>query len=90
MLPVTQSPWQIHFRKTNITFLTTNTSLRFKLLDAEVIQNFQVKYRKRPVECFSALITENSSEAQIKKDLNILMAIKSTLEIWNEPLSQNH
>ena len=90
MLRVTQSLWQIHFPKTNITFLTTNTTLRFKPLDVEVIQNFQVKYRKRPVECFFAQITENSSESQIKKDLDILMAIKLTQEIWNAALSQNH
>ena len=77
------------FSQTNVTFLTTNITLRFKPLDAEVIQNFQVKYKKRPVERFFAQITENSSESRIKKDIDILMPIKLTQEKWKGTFLQN-
>ena len=53
-----------------------NTTLRLQPLDAGVIQNFKVTYRKRLVKCVLARINEYSSATSIIKDVNILMAIR--------------
>ena len=61
-----------------------NTTLRLQPLDAGVIQNFKVTYRKRLVKCVLARINEYSSATSIIKDVNILMAIRWAQEAWKE------
>ena len=56
-------------------FLPKNTTSRLQPLDAGIIQNFKVKYRRRLVKYVLAGINEYSSATQIIKDVNILMAI---------------
>ena len=63
------------FSQIKIIFLPKNTTLRLQPLDAGVIQNFKVKYRKRLVKYVPARINEYSSATSIIKDVNILMAI---------------
>ena len=58
--------------------------MRFQPLDARIIQNFKVKYRKRLVKYVLARINEYSSATQIIKDVNILMAIRWAQEAWKE------
>ena len=64
------------FSQIKIIFMPKNTTLRLQPLDAGVIQNFKVTYRKRLVKCVLARINEYSSATSIIKDVNILMAIR--------------
>ena len=64
------------FSQVKIIFLPKNTTSTLQPLDAGVIQNFKVKYRKRLVKYVLARINEYSSATQIIKDVNILMAIQ--------------
>ena len=72
------------FSQITIIFLPTNTTSRLQPLDARIIQNFKVKYRKRLVKYVLARINEYSSATQIIKDVNILMAIRWAQEAWKE------
>ena len=65
-------------------FLPKNTTSGLEPLDAGIIQNFKVKYRKRLVKYVLARINEYSSATQIIKDVNILMAIRWAQEAWKE------
>ena len=58
--------------------------MRLQPLDAGIIQNFKVQYRKRPVKYVLARINEYSSATQIIKDVYILMAIQWAQEAWKE------
>ena len=57
-------------------FLLQNTTSRLQPLDAGIIQNFKVKYRKTLAKYVLARINDYSSAMQIIKDINILMAIR--------------
>ena len=72
------------FSQINIIFLPKNTTSRLQPLDAGIIQNFKVKYRKRLGKYVLARINEYSSATQIIKDVNILMAIRWAQEAWKE------
>ena len=65
-------------------FLPKNTTSRLQPLDAGIIQNFKVKYRRGLVKYVLAGINEYSSATQIIKDVNILMAIWWAQEAWYE------
>ena len=72
------------FSQEKIIFLPKNTTSTLQPLDAGVIQNFKVKYRKRLVKYVLARINEYSSATQIIKVVNILMAIRWAQEAWKE------
>ena len=72
------------FSQIKIIFLAKNTTSRLQPLDAGIIQNFKVKYRRRLVKYVLAGINEYSSATQIIKDVNILMAIWWAQEAWYE------
>ena len=65
-------------------FLPKNTTSRLQPLDAGIIQNFKVKFRKRLVKYVLARINGSSSATQIIKDVNILMVIQWAQEAWKE------
>ena len=64
------------FLQTKIIFLPKNTTSRLQPLDAGIIQNFRVKYKKRLVKYDLARINENSSATLIIKGVNILITIQ--------------
>ena len=72
------------FSQIKIIFLLKNTTSRLQPLDAGIVQNFKVKYRKKLVKYVLAYINENSSATGIIKDVNILMAIQWTQEALKE------
>ena len=72
------------FPQIKIIFLPKSTTSRLQPLDAGIIQNLKVKYRKRLVKYVLARINENSSATRIIVDVNILMAIQWTQEAWKE------
>lgn len=68
-----------------IIFLHKNTtSGRLQPLDAGIIQNSNIKYRKRLVKYVLARINGNSSAMGIIKDVNIRIAIQWAHETWKE------
>ena len=72
------------FSQKRIIFLPKNTTSRLLPIDAGIIQNFKVKYKKKLVKYVLARINENSSATRIIKDINILMAIQWAQEAWKE------
>ncbi|XP_057305262.1 tigger transposable element-derived protein 4-like [Hydractinia symbiolongicarpus] len=60
------------FSQIKIVFLPKNTTSRLQPLDAGIIQNFKVKYRKRLVKYVLARIQENTSATEIVKAINVL------------------
>ena len=64
------------FSKIKIIFLSKNTTSRLQPLDAGIIQNFKVKYRKRLVKYVLVRIQEGASATQIVKDMDVLVAIR--------------
>ncbi|XP_057303197.1 tigger transposable element-derived protein 6-like [Hydractinia symbiolongicarpus] len=72
------------FSQIKIIFLPKNTTSRLQPLDAGIIQNFKVKYRKRLVKYVLARIQENKSATEIIKSVDILMAIQWVQDAWKE------
>ena len=64
------------FLQIKIIFLPKNSISRLQPLDAGIIQNFKVKYRKRLIKYVLARINECSFATQIIEDVNILTAIR--------------
>ena len=72
------------FSQIIIIFLPKNTTSRLQPLDAGIIQNFKVKYRKRLVKYVLAWIHEDGSATQIVKGVDVLVAIRWLQKSWNE------
>ncbi|XP_057308163.1 tigger transposable element-derived protein 6-like [Hydractinia symbiolongicarpus] len=72
------------FSQIKIIFLPKNTTSRLQPLDAGIIKNFKVKYRKRLVKYVLARIQENKSATEIIKSVDILMAIQWVQDAWKE------
>ena len=72
------------FSQIKIVFLPKNTTSRLQPLDAGIIQNFKVKYRKRLVKYVLARIQEDASTTQIVKGVDVLVAIQWIQEVWKE------
>ena len=70
------------FPNIKIVFLPKNTTSRLQPLDAGIIRNFKVKYRKSLVEYVLSRINDNASAAEIVQDVNILMAIRWVQRAW--------
>ena len=64
------------FSNIKIVFLLKNTTSRLQPLDAGIIRNFKVKYRKSFVNYVLSRINDNVSAAEIVQDVNVLMAIR--------------
>ena len=63
-------------------FLPKNTTFRLRPLDAGIIQNFKVKYRKSLIKYVLSRINDNASETEIAQDVNILMTIRWVQRAW--------
>ncbi|XP_057310677.1 tigger transposable element-derived protein 1-like [Hydractinia symbiolongicarpus] len=72
------------FSQIKIVFLPKNTTSRLQPLDAGIIQNFKVKYRKRLVKYVLARIQENTSATEIVKAINVFVAIRWIQDAWKE------
>ena len=70
------------FSNIKIVFLPKNTASRLQPLDAGIIRNFKVKYRKSLVKYMLSRI--NESAAEIVQDVNILMAIRWVQRAWKD------
>ena len=74
------------FSHIKIIFLPKNTTSRLQPLDAGIIRNFKVKYRKSLVKYVLSRINDNVSASDIIKDVNILMAIRWVQRAWKDVL----
>ena len=72
------------FSQIKIIFLPKNTTSRLQPLDAGIIQNFKVKYRKRLVKYGLARIQEDVSATQVVKSAYVLVAIRWLQEACKE------
>ena len=72
------------FSNIKIVFLPKNTTSRLQPLDAGIIRNFKVKYRKSLVKYVLSRINANASAAEIVQDVNILMAILWVQRAWKD------
>ena len=73
-----------HFFNIKIVFLPKNTTSRLQPLDAGIIRNFKVKYRKSLVKYVLSRINNNASAAEIVQDVNILMTIRWVQRAWKD------
>ena len=67
-----------------IVFLPKNTSSRLQPLDAGIIKNFKVKYRKKVLRHVTARISNDRSVSDIAKEVGILQAITWVAATWKE------
>ena len=72
------------FSQNKIIFLPKNATSRLQPLDAGIIQNSKVKYRKRLVKYVLARIQEDASATQTVNGVDILVAIRWLQEAWKE------
>ena len=72
------------FSNIEIVFLPKNTTSRLQPLDADIIRNIKVKYRKSLVKYGLSRINDNASAAEIVQDVNILMAIRWVQPAWKD------
>ena len=66
------------------TFLPKNTTSRLQPLDAGIIKNFKVKYRKKLLRHVISRITNDLMASDIAKEVDILQAITWLAAAWNE------
>ena len=64
------------FSNIKIVFLPKNTTSRLQSLDAGIISNLKVKYRKSLAKYVLSRINDNASAAEIAQDVNMLMAVR--------------
>ena len=72
------------FSNIKIAFLPKNTTSRLQPLDAGIIRNFKVKYRKSLVKYVLSRINDNAFAAEVVQDVNILMAIRWVQRAWKD------
>ena len=74
------------FSNIKIKFLPKNTTSRLQPLDAGIIRNFKVKYRKSLVKYVLSRISDGSSAVEIANSVNVLMAIRWVQRAWQDVL----
>ena len=67
-----------------VVFLPKNTTSRLQPLDAGIIKNFKVKYRKKLLRHVISRIKNDLSASDIAKEVDILQAITWVAAAWNE------
>ena len=72
------------FSQIKMIFLPKNTTSRLQPLNADIIQNFKVKYRRSLVKYVLARIQEDVFAIQIVKGVDVLVAIQGLQKAWKE------
>ena len=65
----------VSYSNIKVVFLPKNTTSRLQPLDAGIIRNFKVKYRKRLLKCVISRIDDNRKASEIIQEVDILKAI---------------
>ena len=61
-----------------------NTTSRLQPLDAGIIQNFKVKYRKLLLKFVISRVNDKKTASEIVKEVDVLEAIRCVKEAWNQ------
>ena len=72
------------FSNIKIVFLPKNTTSKTQPLDAGVIANWKVKYKKRLLRYVCGQIDGSRSASEIVKSVNLLMSIEWGRQAWDE------
>ena len=74
------------FSNINVCFLPKNTTSRLQPLDAGIIQNFKVKYRKLLLKFVISRVNDKKTASEIVKEVDVLKAVRwvKELEAWNQ------
>ena len=75
---------QDKFENIKIVFLPKNTTSKTQPLDAGIIANWKVYYKKRLLRYIYGKVTSSSSASEIVKSVNLLMAIEWGKQAWDE------
>ena len=65
-------------------FLPKNTTSRLQPLDAGIIQNVKVKYRKLLLKFVISRVNDKKTASEIVKEVDVLKAIRWVKEAWNQ------
>ena len=65
-------------------FLPKNTTSRLQPLDAGIIRNFKVKYRKLLLKFVISRVNDKKTASEIVKEVDVLKAIRWVKEGWNQ------
>ena len=82
--PVHPEGLQGKYSNIKVVFLPKNTTSRLQPLDAGIIKNFKVKYRKKLLRHVISRITNDLSASDIAEEVDILQAITWVTAAWNE------
>ena len=74
----------VSYSNIKVVLLSKNTTSRLQPLDAGIIRNFKVKYRKRLLKCVISRIDDNRKASEIIQEVDILKAISWIKAAWNE------
>ena len=72
------------YSNTKIVFLSRKTTSHLQTLDAGIVKNFKVKYRKKLLRLVIAGISNNRSASDIAKEVNIFEAITWVAAAWKK------
>ena len=72
------------FSNINVCFLTKNATSRPQPLNAGIIQNFEVKYRKLLLKFVISRVNDKKSASETVKEVDVLKATRWVKEAWNQ------
>ena len=72
------------FSNIKVVFLPKNTTSKTQPLDAGIIANWKVKYKKRLLRYVCSRADGSTNASEIVKSINILMVIEWGRDAWNE------
>lgn len=72
------------FSNITIKFLPKNTTSKTQPLDAGIIANWKVKYKKRLLRYVCSKVDKVNNASEIVKSINVSMAIEWGKQAWNE------
>ena len=64
--------------------LPKNTTSRLQPLDAGIIQNFKIRYRKLLLKFVISRVNDKKTASEIVKEVDVLKAIRWVKEAWNQ------
>ena len=65
----------VSYSNIKVVFLTKNTTSRLQPLDAGIIRNFKVKYRKRLLKFVISRFDDNRKASDIIQEVHVLKAV---------------
>ena len=83
-------PESLNERSSNIkvVFLPKNTTSRLQPLDAGIIRNFELKYRKKLLKFVISRFNDNVKATDIIQEVDVLKAISWLKSAWDEVLEE--